>query len=79
MSSSVKAALILAVGLIAAGILNGGIYKIVESHQGDLLTVTYRLNRLTGDVMAIAHYRYVTIQPALPWGSPSPSASPTPG
>jgi hypothetical protein len=48
----VKAALILAVGLIAAGIFNGGIYQIVVTRQGDVLPTAYRLNRLTGDVTA---------------------------
>jgi hypothetical protein len=77
MSKAVKVALILAIGLIAAAFLNGGIYQIVTARQGDG-AVAYRLNRLTGEVTAVFYWRYISIRPALPWGTPSPNATPTP-
>jgi hypothetical protein len=77
MSRLVKAALILALGLIVAAIFNGGIYQIVAVPNEDM-AIAYRLNRFTGEVTEGFHWRYISIRPALPWGTPSPSVSPTP-
>jgi hypothetical protein len=77
MSRAVKVALILAGGLIVAAILNGGIYQIAATGTG-VEAIAYRLNRFTGEITAVVQWRYITIRPALPWGAPSPNATPTP-
>jgi len=75
MSSTVKAALILAAALIVAAILNGGVYEISAQRVGDA-PMAYRLNRFTGEVKAIAAFRYVTIRAALPWAESSLKTTP---
>jgi hypothetical protein len=65
MSKAVKVALILAIGLIAAAFLNGGIYQIVTARQGDG-AVAYRLNRLTGEVTAVFYCVIFPSDPRFP-------------
>jgi hypothetical protein len=53
MSESVKAALIVAIGLVLGAFLNGGIYEVVGAGAGNA-PWSYRLNRFTGEIMSIA-------------------------
>jgi hypothetical protein len=49
MSDTLKAVVILVIGLVFAAILNGGIYQIVVASDNP----GYRLNRLTGSVQFV--------------------------
>jgi hypothetical protein len=62
MSDTVKAALIVAVGLALAAFLNGGIYQIVvagagsggsSDQAGENMFRAYRLNRFTGEMQVV--------------------------
>ncbi len=61
MSDTVKAAVVVVVGLALAAFLNGGAYQVVSAGaggggsqdlKGDTEIWAYRLNRLTGEVVA---------------------------
>jgi hypothetical protein len=56
MSDTVKAALIVLIGLILAGFLSGGIYQVTTLSRGagdGVVADAYRVNRFTGEVVAI--------------------------
>ena len=71
MKDNARAALILALGLSLAGLLNGGIYQIVEAGggsgsqnpMGDPPFLAYRLNRFTGDVALIGRDVMLPVRP----------------
>ncbi|MBI4258403.1 MAG: hypothetical protein HY619_05565 [Thaumarchaeota archaeon] len=60
MSDIVKSALLVVIGVVLAAFLNGGIYQIVGASVGGAEPNYrapiwgYRLNRFTGEVMAIS-------------------------
>src|SRR5262245_5189874 len=54
----------LAVGLVLAGLLNGGVYQTVPVEGGGAhLPVAYRVNRFTGDVLYLVENKQMEVIP----------------